>query len=124
LIGMFAPLPVAHAAGGLFVHKCSGPELCASATPPETPPPEKCELKCELKCEPKCEPKCESKCPEKKCNFQLIPPHKSCLNFPEHVKPPCIVPPCPAPPPPPLPVLCFTMRPCQSAAPAGQAPTK
>src|SRR4051812_41568559 len=71
--------------------KCSTPEPCASpqcATPQAACPP-------------------AEKCPKKECLFQLIPPHKSCLNFPEHVRPPCIVPLCPAPPPPCLPaVLC------------------
>jgi hypothetical protein len=95
-------------------HHC-GKEPCASpqcTTPQATCPPAE-----------KCAPK--EKCPEKKCHFQLIPPHKSCLNFPEHVRPPCIVPPCPAPPPPCLPpVLCLTMPSSGPSAPAPQAPTK
>ena len=82
----------------------------------------KCEApKCEM---PKCETKCETKrtevrpkpCCEKKCEFVLIPQHKSCLNFPEHVKPPCIVPLCPAPPAPP-PHICNRLASSLSAAP-------
>src|SRR4051794_4695366 len=88
----------------------AAPVPCAS---PQSPTPQ-----------PSCPP--AEKCPPKKpCHFQLIPPHKSCLNFPEHVRPPCIVPPCPAPPPPCLPpVLCLTMPSPAPAAPAAQAPTK
>ena len=124
--------------------KCPAPEQCATpqcATPQCTTPqcttpleaiplccmPKCATPKCEApKCEmPKCETKCETKCApkpccEKKCEFVLIPQHKSCLNFPEHVKPPCIVPLCPAPPAPP-PHICCALASSQSAAPTPQA---
>src|SRR3954466_733751 len=88
--------------------KCGAAEPCASpqsATPQaECPPAEKCP-------------------PKKSCHFQLIPSHKSCLNFPGPAGPPCSAPPCPAPPPPCLPaVLCLTMPSPEPAAPAAQAP--
>jgi hypothetical protein len=93
---------------------------------PACPPP---------KCEPCASPQCptpQEPCPPpapcpppKKCHFQLFPTHKSCLNFPEHVKPPCIVPPCPAPAPPCPPVVYLSPAPSpQGVAPAPQAPSK
>src|SRR4051812_26568455 len=59
-------------------HQC-GKQPCASpqcTSPKASCPPAK-----------KCPPK--EKSPKKKSHSQLTPPHKSCLNFPEHVRPPC-----------------------------------
>jgi hypothetical protein len=65
--------------------------------------------------------------PKKTCHLPpLFPPHKSCLAFPEHVRPPCIVSLCPAPAPPCPPVVYLSSPQASSqwVAPAPQAPSK
>jgi hypothetical protein len=92
---------------------CASPQTAPATAQEEAAPSEQKECSNNQKCPP-------HKC----CKFQLIPDHKSCLNFPEKKVEPWIVPPCPAPPPPCPPLVCFHSASPQTVAPAGQAPAK